>query len=90
LRPDQFHGNWEIGDEPRIALVSGEDGLEAIRRLLEDSDRVLASPGAIGLEIDPSQSGRVAGLMSDLLPGVEVTVLEDLAGHHRFVIGVRG
>jgi release factor glutamine methyltransferase len=90
LRPDQFRGNWEIGDEPEVALVSGNDGLDAIQRLLEDSNRVLASPGAIGLEIDPSQSRTVAGLMADLLPGVEATVLQDLSGHDRFVIGMRG
>jgi release factor glutamine methyltransferase len=45
LRPDQVQGNWEISEEPRIALVSGDEGLDSIRRLLTDANRVLSSHG---------------------------------------------
>jgi release factor glutamine methyltransferase len=90
LRPDQATGNWEIGREPDVALVSGDDGLEAIRRLLADAGRVLAADGAIGLEIDPSQAASVVKLMEDSVPGLQPRVLRDLAGQERFVVGLRG
>ena len=89
LRPDQVRGSWETGNEPEIALVSGDDGLEVIRRLLADCGRVLAADGAIALEIDASQASRVSGMVPRFLPGFQPSVLPDLAGHDRFVVAVR-
>jgi len=87
LRADQLRGNWELSMEPEIALVSGDDGLDAIRRLLADCSRVLAADGAVAIEIDPSQSAAVSYLMKQALPQLTIHVLHDLAGHERFVIG---
>jgi len=57
-----------------------------VRELLADAPRVLTPGGAIGLEIDPSQSQAVQGLALAAFPDSVVTVLHDLAGHARHVI----
>jgi release factor glutamine methyltransferase len=87
LRPDQVAANREIHAEPEAALIAGADGLEAISRLVDDLARVLARGGAVILEIDPSQSIRVAALLSTALPAADVHVRRDLAGLDRFVVG---
>ena len=43
--------------EGKIALVSGADGLEATRALLDGAGRVLAPGGLLALEIDATGSG---------------------------------
>jgi release factor glutamine methyltransferase len=65
------------GWEPREALVSGADGLDAIRELVAD-----APPGTrLALEHAPAQAEAVRGLLRD------ATTLEDLAGHERVTVG---
>jgi release factor glutamine methyltransferase len=89
LTPEQFSSNSDLGAEPRLALVSGEDGLGAIRRLLADAGRVLAPGGALALELDPSQAQTITGLAAAALPDARVSVNKDLAGRDRFVIAER-
>jgi release factor glutamine methyltransferase len=85
LRPAQIAGNPSLAAEPRLALDGGPDGLDLIRRLLDDAPRVLAPGGAIGLEIDPSQSDDVVSMARWAFPGSEIEVLPDLAGFARHV-----
>lgn len=85
LRPDQLAGNAELRLEPAEALVSGPDGLAAIRRLVADAPRLLPPGGAVGLEIDPAQADTVAALLGSHLPGATVRVRPDLAGLARHV-----
>ena len=49
--------------EPRQALVSGTDGLEHIRRFLEDAPRFLAPRGLLAMEFDDTQADEVARLL---------------------------
>lgn len=49
--------------EPRIALVSGPDGLDLIRQLIPLAVTVLKPGGWIGLECDPAQCQTVSTLM---------------------------
>lgn len=86
LRPDQLIGNPDLRAEPATALVSGADGLDAIRRLLHDLPRVLANDGAVALEIDPSQVEAVQTIVHEVLPEARIDVLCDLAGWERIVI----
>jgi release factor glutamine methyltransferase len=86
LRPEQVDGNRDLAAEPRLALDGGADGLDLVRELLADAPRVLAPGGAIGLEIDPSQTQAAQDLASLTFPQAAVTVLHDLAGHARHVI----
>jgi release factor glutamine methyltransferase len=63
--------------EPRSALVSGADGLDAIRSLVSG-----APPGTrLALEHAPGQAAKVRALLSD------ATTLWDLAGRERVTIG---
>ena len=63
--------------EPRVALVAGEDGLDAIRELV---GRV-PSGLRLALEHAPDQAAAVR----ELLAGAET--LRDLAGHERVTVG---
>jgi len=70
--------------EPPDALVSGADGLDAIRELLgspPDCD-------AIGLEVGAGQAGEVVGLVAAAGFG-RVETRSDLAGTERVVVGTR-
>jgi release factor glutamine methyltransferase len=86
LRPEQREGNPDLHGEPVIALVSGDDGLDAIHGLLADVPRVLAADGAVALEIDPSQVGAVRELAQAELPDARIAALKDLAGLDRVVV----
>ena len=86
LTPEQVDGNPDLAAEPRLALDGGPDGLDLIRRLIADLPRVLASDGAVALELDPGQAEAVADLLRAAGLGGSVTVIDDLAGLARFVI----
>ncbi|MFL5782209.1 MAG: peptide chain release factor N(5)-glutamine methyltransferase [Thermoleophilaceae bacterium] len=64
--------------EPRIAVVAGPDGLEAIRSAVADRG---AAGAAIALEHAPAQAGAVRSLLAD------ARTLRDLAGHERVTVG---
>ncbi len=74
--------------EPHLALVGGEDGLEAIRSLLMDAPQALAPGGVLLLEHHHDQSESVQELM--LEAGlVNVRAANDLEGVARFAQGQR-
>jgi release factor glutamine methyltransferase len=63
--------------EPRAALVSGPDGLDAIRALVD-----AAPPGArLALEHAPAQAAAVRGLLAG------AQTMRDLAGRERVTVG---
>ena len=84
LRPDQ--GTADLAAEPELALFSGRDGLNLVRRLLTDAPRLLASGGAIGLEIDSAQADAVRAGALAAFPAATVSIRQDLAGHDRLVV----
>jgi release factor glutamine methyltransferase len=69
----------DVGFEPREALYGGPDGLDVIRRLVEAA----AAVPFLALEVGAGQAGAVA----ELMPGREVELVRDLAGHERVVVG---
>lgn len=71
--------------EPRAALDGGPDGLDLIRRLLDQAPAALTPGGLVLLEIQSGQGVRVAELAGTAFPGAEVRVLADYAGHDRVV-----
>lgn len=76
----------EVKREPRMALDGGEDGLDFYRRLPEICRPLLASGGALLLEIGEDQGEAVRSLMTSA--GYrEVTVKKDLSGLDRVVMG---
>jgi release factor glutamine methyltransferase len=69
--------------EPREALVSGDDGLDAIRALIPQIE-----VGALALEVGEGQAEAVRGLLRDAgFAAIETRL--DLAGIERVVIGER-
>lgn len=75
--------------EPTLALRGGRDGLDLIRRLIEQAPGLLRPAGAIFLEIQFDQGPAVRALLESA--GFrEVEVLRDHEGHDRVVRGTRG
>jgi release factor glutamine methyltransferase len=71
--------------EPRLALESGRDGLDASRSLLGQAAVALRPGGWIGLEVDSTRASAVARLAKDA--GFEsVTIELDLFERERFVM----
>lgn len=77
----------EIVDwEPHAALDGGDDGLDLVRRLIQQGRRVLAPGGVLLLEIGHDQGAAVHGLL--LSAGfAEIEVRKDLAGLDRVAAG---
>lgn len=70
--------------EPQAALLGGNDGLCAYRRIVPDLPRILAPQGRAYLECGHDQSGRIA----ELLRGhgfATITVQTDLGGRARCI-----
>jgi release factor glutamine methyltransferase len=55
--------------EPALALFGGDDGLEAVRAILEVSRRVLADDGRLVMEIGYGQDERIAAVAASV-PGL--------------------
>ncbi len=71
--------------EPREALVSGEDGLEATRALLAGGQALLDPDGLLALEIDERRAARVCELAHEFAWS-EARVYEDLFGRPRYLL----
>jgi release factor glutamine methyltransferase len=73
--------------EPHVALYSGADGLDAIRRIVADAPSWLRLGGWLVMEIGYRQGDAVAALFG---AGWEsVAVRQDLTGRDRFVVARR-
>jgi HemK-like putative methylase len=75
----------EVLHEPREALDGGHDGLQVIRRLLEQLPQKLAPCGALLLECDPAQAGVLAAEIGKMYPKSELRILKDLTRQNRVV-----
>ena len=71
--------------EPVEALDGGEEGLDLIRRLLEQAVRQRKPPQVILLEIGATQGQAVLDMAGGIFPGAEVSLLQDYAGLDRIV-----
>lgn len=74
--------------EPRLALESGADGLDATRSLLGQAVQVLRPRGWLGLEVDSTRAATVARLAHDA--GLAPVMIErDLFERERFILAQR-
>ena len=80
----------EIRWEPQLALDGGPDGLDLIRRLLEQAPGKLKDHGIILLELDPEQVPAVETLAKQVFPEAETSVEKDLAQRDRIFVINRG
>lgn len=74
-----------VNFEPALALLGGDDGLDVIRRLLEQAPGHLKPQGVVLLEIGASQGSAVAEMARRLFPGALIEVLTDYAFRERIV-----
>lgn len=74
--------------EPELALMSGEDGLEATARLLDQGRAVLRPGGWLALEVDCSRAGMAANRARGL-GWEEVSIHMDLFGRERYLLARR-
>lgn len=85
---DPHLGEGDVRFEPRRALVSGPDGLDAIRLIVTQAAEKLRDGGLLALEHGHDQGGAVRRLLQDA-GFAEVTTDRDLAGHDRVTHGRR-
>jgi release factor glutamine methyltransferase len=71
--------------EPELALTGGTDGLDVIRRLLDELSDKLSSGGCLLLEVGWQQGRWVATLLRKISPGAEIEITPDLSGIDRVV-----
>lgn len=77
----------EVRDfEPKLALTSGEDGLDLIREFIEQAPRYLNNHGAIILEMSDWQTSIIAELLSTQLCWSAIEIKCDYTQRNRFVI----
>lgn len=72
--------------EPDLALYAGEDGLDAIRRLLPDAARALAPGGLLLVEIGHDQGDAVRALARPHFARVRIE--QDYGGHDRVLVAL--
>ncbi len=89
LTPDQMAENPALEHEPSLALDGGADGLDLVRKVIDDLPRILTPNGGVGFELDPSQAGTVKDLLQKALPEHSVEIVHDLAGDDRHVVAHR-
>ncbi len=76
----------EVKADPKIAITSGTDGLDAIRVILEQSPDYLAANGRIMFEIGHKQSEKIAQLVESDSRYSSISILKDLNDIDRIVI----
>lgn len=69
--------------EPRAALDGGPEGLDVIRRIVDEAPRRLAPGGWLFLEISSTQGDRVQQLLAETGRFEEIGVKKDLSGCSR-------
>tara|TARA_Y100000590_G_scaffold366535_1_gene425924 strand:- start:106 stop:975 length:870 start_codon:yes stop_codon:yes gene_type:complete len=75
----------EIQFEPTIALNGGTDGLDIIRRLLQQANTMLSDGGSLLFEVFSDNSNEAFTLTSELIPKSKVTMHTDLLGLPRVI-----
>lgn len=75
--------------EPKLALVSGKDGLAHYRALFKKLACWKRPPGLLALEAEPGQFVELRRLTLDLLPDADIEILKDLHGDDRVLVAVK-
>lgn len=84
--PDYADLDPEVKADPKIAMTSGVDGLNAIRVILRDAPNYLADGGRIMFEIGMGQAQDVADLTAHDDRYKSLMILKDLNERDRLVI----
>jgi release factor glutamine methyltransferase len=76
----------EVRNEPRLALDGGEDGLDLIRRIVEDALTYLNRGGVLLMEADPDQMRKIREIAAQYK---ETWTVRDLTGAERVIACVK-
>jgi release factor glutamine methyltransferase len=76
----------EVKADPKTAMTSGDDGLDAVRVILRDAPQFLNPGGRVMFEIGMGQSAQVAALTADDARYRSFSCLKDLNDIDRIVI----
>jgi len=74
-----------FGREPTLALDGGADGLDLIRRLLEQAPDRIAPGGLLLMEIEASEGSKVLSLAYDSFARADIHLHKDLSGRDRLL-----
>jgi release factor glutamine methyltransferase len=74
--------------EPELALDGGEDGLDLIRRLIEEAESSLAGDGLLVMEASPEQADTIFRIL-EKRGWRDRRAARDLAGRERVIVGRR-
>jgi release factor glutamine methyltransferase len=74
--------------EPRLALVSGRDGLDHYRALMDRLREAGLAPDLLLLEADPPQFAALKKVVRGALPGHRLEIKKDLAGNARVLLAI--
>ncbi len=86
--PDADPDLERLGNEPQMALASGADGLDAIRRISVEAKSVIKQGSTLLIEHGDSQQQEIARIMA--ADGwSEISHVNDLAGKPRVTIAMR-
>lgn len=86
---DEHLGAGDLRSEPKLALTSGDDGLDALRAIVAGASSRLTPGGWLAVEHGHDQADEVRALF-DAAGFVETVSRRDLAGISRVVAGRRG
>ena len=75
--------------EPHEALFSGENGLEALRAIVEQAPRHLVAGGLLALELAEARAREVAGWLEGAHDWSGVDLRDDFAGRPRILLARR-
>jgi release factor glutamine methyltransferase len=75
--------------EPPLALFSGDDGMDAIRRLVSGAADLLAPGGALLVEIDANRGSLARACVEADARWEQVAIRLDLTGRERFLMARR-
>lgn len=79
---DEHLQRGDLRFEPSIALASGRDGLDALRRIIAGAPQHLRKSGWLLLEHGFDQGGAVRALLDDAR-FTQIATMRDLSGHER-------
>jgi len=81
LLPNEYSS--ELKYEPQLALISGENGLEHYKQLLEQIGESKIKPRAIFLEIHPPTLNELKQLIVNIFPNSALEITNDLSNRPR-------
>ncbi len=73
--------------EPKTALITGGDSFLFFLRISDQAKKILEPKGIICFEVGAGQANRVAEIIKSNFKNIHITIVKDLTGIERVVIG---